>query len=164
MSDVDDEGQEQLHLATDAIEYALRRVGTDAEFAYHMLFTETLDRLIRAYARIKGRDPKVVRDEIMKRTRDLPQSRCAADKEFIDGTRCPQSERDAFKGQVHELIAERDLVDVAELFFVRYQLLGRTHLAGPDHWNALHAHYVEILNLDGATNVELVEAAEVMRR
>lgn len=50
----------------------------------------------------------------------------------------------------------------AELFFVRYHLLGRAHLAGPDHWNALHSQYVEILNLDGATNVEIVEAAEVM--
>lgn len=50
-----------------------------------------------------------------------------------------------------------------ERYFVRYELLGRTHLAGPDHWNALHGRYLEILNLDGATNVDLVEAAEVMR-
>lgn len=76
---------EQLELATDAIEYALERVCRDPEFAYHMLFTETLNRLIRASARISGRDPVLVRKEIMKRTAELPQSRCAADKEFIDG-------------------------------------------------------------------------------
>lgn len=52
----------------------------------------------------------------------------------------------------------------SELFFIRYQLLGRTHLAGPDHWNALHGQYVEILNLEGASCVEMIEAAEVMRR
>lgn len=53
---------------------------------------------------------------------------------------------------MRELIAERELVETAGLCFVRYQLAGRTHLAGPDHWNALHA------------NVEIVEAAEVLRR
>lgn len=80
-----DQLREQLELATDAIDYALDRVGRDPEFAYHMLFTETLDQLIRASARISGRDPVLVREEIMKRTAELPQSRCAADKEFIDG-------------------------------------------------------------------------------
>ena len=76
---------EHLAIAGDAIAYALGRVCREPEFAYHMLFTETLDRLIRAHALIEGRDSQAVRDEVLARTKKLPVSRCQADKDFIDG-------------------------------------------------------------------------------
>lgn len=78
----------QVASAHDAIAYVLRRVGEDAEFAYHMLFTETLDRLIRAHAILVDSDPVAIREDITARARALPKSRCAADREFIaDGGR-----------------------------------------------------------------------------
>lgn len=78
----------ELDAAKGALEYALRRVGNDAEFAYHMLFTETLDRLVNAYAPMDGRNAAEVRCELMERAKALPESRCAADRAFIaDGGR-----------------------------------------------------------------------------
>lgn len=77
--------REHLDVATSAVAYALRRFQVDPEFAYHMWHTETLSRLIRAYAAIEGKDPTAVRKEVEDAAKALPTSRCAADKEFIDG-------------------------------------------------------------------------------
>lgn len=40
----------------DAVRYALRRVQTDPGFAYHMLHTETMERLVRAVAATTGEE------------------------------------------------------------------------------------------------------------
>lgn len=43
--------------------YALRRVGTDPDFRYHMLMTETMDRLCGAVAAASGKDPEALKKE-----------------------------------------------------------------------------------------------------
>lgn len=75
----------QLEPAKDVIAYALRRFQVDPEFAYHMWHTETLARLIRAYAVINGLDPGDVRKQVEANAKELPESRCATDRGFIDG-------------------------------------------------------------------------------
>lgn len=79
---------EQFVAAHDAIVYALRRVGTDADFAYHMQHTETLERLVRAHSKIANLNSDGILGRIREQVRALPQSRCAADRAFIaDGGR-----------------------------------------------------------------------------
>jgi hypothetical protein len=70
----------------DAVRHVLNRVQTDPEFRWHMLHTESLDRLIKAEAAHKGVPEQEVR---AKRERDLqPEYRkrlpeCSVNRERV---------------------------------------------------------------------------------
>ena len=47
----------------DAVQYTLRRVGTDPDFRHHMLMTETMDRLCRALSEVTGQEFEALKRE-----------------------------------------------------------------------------------------------------
>lgn len=56
----------RVEAARSAIAYAIRRVGNDPDFRYHMIGTETLDRFCRAHAALSGRTEEEVHEDVLR--------------------------------------------------------------------------------------------------
>lgn len=63
-----DKAPAPIDVAADAIEWVLRRVQTEANFRHYMLHTESLARLIRAYADLKGESEDAVKARVADRS------------------------------------------------------------------------------------------------
>jgi len=76
-----------IDVAKDAVAYALRRVGTDPEFRWHMIGTETLDRLCKAYAALTDRTSEDVMAEVRAHKPRPEVSRCEEHRDLLGAVR-----------------------------------------------------------------------------